>query len=95
MIDTIGYLAGFFLMLSFLPQVIKTAKTGNTDGLSVAMLVLTLTSGVLYEIYAVMLMLVPVIVMNGVFALLVAIQLVMTIKINAKQRNTRDTHLPK
>ncbi len=95
MIDTIGYLAGFFLMLSFLPQVIKTAKTGNTDGLSVAMLVLTLTSGVLYEIYAVMLMLVPVIVMNGVFALLVAIQLVMTIKINAKQRNIRDTHLPK
>jgi len=33
MIDTIGYLAGFFLMLSFLPQVIKTAKTRTTDGL--------------------------------------------------------------
>ncbi len=92
MIDTIGYLAGFFLMLSFLPQVIKTAKTGNTDGLSVAMLVITFTSGVLYEIYAVMLMLTPVIIMNGIFAMLVAIQLVMTIKINAKQRSDLDTN---
>ena len=92
MIDTIGYLAGFFLMLSFLPQVIKTAKTGNTDGLSVAMLVITLTSGILYEIYAVLLLLTPVIIMNGVFAMLVAIQLVMTIKINAKQRSDLDTN---
>ena len=91
MIDTIGYLAGFFLMLSFLPQVIKTAKTGNTEGLSVAMLVITLTSGVLYETYAVMLLLTPVIIMNGIFAMLVAIQLVMTIKINAKQRSDIDT----
>lgn len=85
MIDAIGYLAGFFLMLSFLPQVIKTARTQTTDGLSVAMLIITLTSGVLYEIYAVLLTLTPVIIMNGIFALLVAIQLVMTIRINTKR----------
>lgn len=87
MINVIGYLAGFFLMLSFLPQVIKTARTRTTDGLSVAMLVITFTSGLLYEVYAVMLQLTPVIIMNGIFALLVAIQLVMTIRINTKKNS--------
>lgn len=83
MVDVIGYLAGFFLMLSFIPQVIKTIKTRTTDGLSVAMLAITLISGVLYEIYSVWLMLTPVVVMNGIFTILVATQLTMTIKINA------------
>jgi uncharacterized protein with PQ loop repeat len=82
MLDFIGYTAGFFLMWSFLPQVIKTATTRSTEGLSVAMLAITLISGVLYEIYAALLGLMPVIIMNGVFVLLVTLQLVMTLMIN-------------
>ena len=82
MLDLIGYAAGFFLMWSFLPQVIKTATTRSTEGLSVAMLAITLISGVLYEIYAALLGLMPVIIMNGVFVLLVTLQLTMTLMIN-------------
>ena len=82
MLDLIGYTAGFFLMWSFLPQVIKTATTRTTEGLSVPMLVITLISGILYEIYAYMLGLTPVIIMNGVFVLTVSIQLGMTLMIN-------------
>ena len=82
MLDIIGYTAGFFLMWSFLPQVIKTATTRTTEGLSVSILVITLMSGVLYEIYAYMLGLTPVIIMNGIFILTVSIQLVMTLMIN-------------
>ena len=82
MLDLIGYTAGFFLMWSFLPQVIKTATTRTTEGLSVSMLVITLISGILYEIYAYMLGLTPVIIMNGIFVLTVSIQLGMTLMIN-------------
>jgi uncharacterized protein with PQ loop repeat len=82
MLDLIGYAAGFFLMWSFLPQVIKTATTRSTEGLSVPMLVITLISGILYEIYAYLLGLMPVIIMNGIFVLTVSIQLVMTLMIN-------------
>ena len=78
-IDFIGYLAGFALMASLFPQVVKSARTGKTEDLSWGMLVCTLVSGALYEIYAVLLGLTPVIIMNGTFVaatvLLVAMKL--------------------
>ena len=79
-IDLMGYLGGIFLMISFLPQVIKTWKSREADQISIFLLVLTLLSGVFYNIYAYMLDLIPVIVMNTIFIVLVAIQLVFTLR---------------
>lgn len=76
--DLIGYAAGLFLMWSFIPQVIKTIKTRKADDISIVMLCITLVSALLYEIYAVLLQLTPVIIMNGIFAFTVFIQLVIT-----------------
>ena len=82
-IDLMGYLGGIFLMISFLPQVIKTWKSKEADQISIFLLVLTLLSGIFYNIYAFMLHLVPVIVMNSIFIVLVLIQLVMTLRYGA------------
>ena len=67
-------------MISFLPQVIKTWKSKEADQISIFLLILTLLSGVFYNIYAFMLDLVPVIVMNSIFIVLVLIQLIMTLR---------------
>ena len=67
-------------MISFLPQVIKTWKSKEADQISIFLLLLTLLSGVFYNIYAFMLDLVPVIVMNSIFIVLVLIQLIMTLR---------------
>jgi len=37
-IDLIGYLAGAFLMKSFLPQVIKTLQTKKAEDISILLL---------------------------------------------------------
>ena len=79
-IDLMGYLGGIFLMISFLPQVIKTWKSKEADQISLFLLLLTLFSGIFYNIYAFMLDLVPVIVMNSIFIVLVLIQLVLTLR---------------
>ena len=79
-IDLMGYLGGIFLMISFLPQVVKTWKTKEADQISIFLLILTLLSGVFYNIYAFMLDLIPVIVMNSIFIVLVLIQLIMTLR---------------
>ena len=77
MIDLMAYLGGSFLMVCYLPQIVRTWRTKKVEDLSMWMIVLTLGSAVFYEIYASMLDLIPVIVMNGVFLVLVFIQLLL------------------
>ena len=59
MIDLIGYIAGIFLTLSFLPQVVKTYRAKDARDVSMGMLLLMAASGVGYEIYSWMLELWP------------------------------------
>ena len=75
LVDLIGYAAGALLARCFLPQVWQTWKTRRADDVSFWMVLLTLLSAILYEIYAALLGLWPVVIMNGIFAFLVAIQL--------------------
>lgn len=74
-VDFSGYLGGVFLMLSFFPQVIKSAQTRQTNDISWGMLLCTLFSGIFYEMYAFILKLTPVVIMNGVFVVMVIIQI--------------------
>ena len=84
-IDLMGYLGGIFLMISFLPQVVKTWKTKEADQISIFLLLLTLLSGIFYNIYAYMLDLLPVIIMNSIFVVLVVVQLILTLRFRRKQ----------
>ena len=88
LVDVIGYAAGATLAACYLPQVAKTWTTRSADDLSLWMVVLTLLSAVLYEIYAALLGLWPVVIMNGVFGVLVTIQLVLVIAYSRAERQT-------
>ena len=80
MIDLFGYLGGIFLMISFIPQVYKSWKLKETDQISIFLLLITLLSAVFYELYAFYLGLIPVLIMNGIFGLVVVFQLHLTVK---------------
>ena len=73
--DMIGYVAGILLMLSFLPQVIKTWKTKHAGDVSMGFLTITLGAGILYQWYSWRLGLVPVLVTNGFFTFLVIVEI--------------------
>ena len=79
-IDLLGYLGGVFLMISFLPQVIKTWRTKAADQISILLLVMTLLSAIFYNLYAFLLGLTPVLIMNSIFFILVLVQLILTVK---------------
>ena len=80
MIDTIGYVAGFLAMISFLPQIIKTLRTRRTDDISMGMLLLTLSTNILYVIYGTLLDLYPIIIMIGIMTCIVILQIILTLK---------------
>ena len=86
MIDTIGYVAGFLAMISFLPQVIKTLKTRRAGDISMGMLLLTLITNILYVIYGLLLDLYPIIIMIGIMTCIVVLQIILTMKWSSRNR---------
>jgi len=49
--EYVGYFAGLFTLIGYLPQTIKTIRTQETKDLSLATFLIIGTSGVLWTIY--------------------------------------------
>lgn len=78
--DVIGYFGGFFIMISFIPQVIKSYKTKSVKDLSILMIIATLIGTVLWFMYGFLIKSKPIIIMNSVFGFIVLYQLYLKIK---------------
>ena len=75
MTEIIGYLGGVFIMLSFVPQVIKSYKTKSVGDLSVWMIVATLIGTGFWIAYGALITSSPIVIMNSIFGLIVLYQL--------------------
>ena len=69
-IDTIGTLAGTLTTLAFLPQIVRTWKTGSARDISLVTFVLFSVGVLLWLIYGILLHALPVVVANGITLLL-------------------------
>lgn len=77
--DIIGYLGGFFIMISFIPQVIKSYKTKSVGDLSMGMILATLIGTAFWIGYGFLINGMPVIIMNSLFGVIVLYQLYLKI----------------
>ena len=82
--DSVAYFAGICLALSFLPQVLKTWRTKHAADVSMGLLLLSLASAVGYEYYALVLGLTPVVIMNGIFLILVVVEIFLKVRYDAQ-----------
>ena len=69
-IDLIGYLGCFLSCITFIPQVYKTWQTKSAGDLSMTMMLIVVTSTIVWLIYAFALMLWPVIIANSIICVL-------------------------
>lgn len=69
-IDLIGYFGSFLTSITFIPQVYKTWKTKSVGDLSLMMMLIVVTSCIVWLVYAVSLMLWPVIIANSIIGVL-------------------------
>ena len=65
MIDVLGYVAGILVVISLLPQVIKSWKTKSTKDISLWRYIIYVTGLILWVAYAIIIQNGPVAVMNG------------------------------
>ncbi len=86
MVEFIGYLAGFLAMISFVPQVVKTIRSKCAEDISLLMLLLTLTTNLLYVVYGIALHLTPIVIMIGIMSGIVVLQIGLTLKYQKKEK---------
>jgi MtN3 and saliva related transmembrane protein len=80
MIDILGYVAGILVVISLLPQVIKSWKTKSTKDISLARYIIYVAGLILWVTYVVIINNGPVAVMNGIGLVLAVSILYLKIK---------------
>mgnify|MGYP001589355491 FL=1 len=78
--DVIGYLGGIFIMVSFIPQVIKSYKTKSVRDLSIWMIAATFIGTLFWITYGYFIKSRPVLVMNIIFGVIVLFQLLLKVR---------------
>lgn len=78
--DIIGYLGGFFIMVSFIPQVVKSYKTKSVKDLSLGMIIAVLVGTVFWIGYGILIDALPIVITNIIFGVIVLYQLFLKIK---------------
>ena len=75
--DLLGYIAAFLTTTSFLPQVIRTLRTGDTHSISFTMYLMLVIGVTAWLAYGWLLGALPIMLANGITLLLASIILVM------------------
>jgi len=88
-VSALGYAAAACTTLSFLPQVIRTLRTGDTSGISLWMYLVFCTGVALWLGYGIALADAPIIVANLVTLGLASVVLVLKVRGDARTRARR------
>ena len=65
-VDTIGYIAGILIIISLVPQIIKSWKTKSTTDLSLTRYLIYVAGVVMWLVYGIVISNNPMIVMNTI-----------------------------
>jgi MtN3 and saliva related transmembrane protein len=93
--DIVGAIAGTFTTLSFVPQVVKTWRSGCAEDLSLFMFTLFSAGVLLWLIYGIALGSLPIILANGITLVLALLILLLKVRDSLRRRNpATDQHRP-
>jgi MtN3 and saliva related transmembrane protein len=79
-IEMLGYAAGIFVAISFMPQVVKSWKTRSTKDIAISLTILNLTGQILWTFYGIGINSISLIVMSCITLLMTASLLILKIK---------------
>ena len=79
-INIIGFTAGFLMAITMIPQIIRSLKTKSVEDISLLMLVIYVTSAILWTIYGILIKSLPVAITDGFAFCVSSVQLFIKIK---------------
>ena len=78
--DILGYIAGIFIIVSIIPQIIKSYKTKSVKDISLLMPISLIVGTILWLVYGFIVDSMPIIMLNIIYLLVVSYQLYLKIK---------------
>jgi MtN3 and saliva related transmembrane protein len=88
-LEWLGFMAGFFSMIAFIPQVYKTYKTKATKGVSIQTFIICAISAIIWITYGFLLSKPAVYITNIVVLIIFSIQIVMKILYDRSDRHAQ------
>ena len=85
-IDIIGYIAGFLILISIIPQIIKSWKTKSAKDLSLLRYLIYVSGVVLWLVYGIVLKNGPMIIVNSINFILACSVIYLIIKYGTKRK---------
>ncbi len=82
--DIIGFAAGTLMAITMVPQIIKSLKTKSVQDISFLMLIIYVTSSILWTIYGILIKSLPVAITDGFAFCVSSFQLYIKIKYTKK-----------
>lgn len=79
-VAVIGYVAGAFTTVAFLPQLVRALRTKSTADLSPPMLAMMFSGVSLWSIYGFLIGSLPIVVPNAIMAAMIAVLIVLRLK---------------
>ncbi len=79
-VSLLGYVAGAFTMVAFLPQLVRALRTRSTGDLSFPMLAMMASGVALWSIYGFMVGSLPIVVPNAIMCAMVLALMVLRIR---------------
>ncbi|MDR3306893.1 MAG: hypothetical protein LBS61_04415 [Endomicrobium sp.] len=85
-LEYLGFAAGFFSMIAFIPQVYKTYKTKSAEGISVQTFIIYAISAILWTTYGFLFNKPAIYITNIVILIISSVQIVLKIKYDRANR---------
>ena len=86
-IDLIGYAAGFLILISIIPQIIKSWKTKSTKDLSLLRYLIYVSGVILWLVYGIALKNLPIIIVNSLNFILACFVVYLIIRYGNTSKN--------
>ncbi|MBS3088231.1 SemiSWEET transporter [Candidatus Pacearchaeota archaeon] len=90
LIDLIGYAAGFLILISIIPQILKSWRTKSAKDLSLSRYIIYITGVLLWLIYGIVLVNGPMILINSINLVLASSVLYLIIKYGKSSKKKKN-----
>jgi len=78
--DIVGFIGGTFILISMIPQAIKSYRTKSVKDISLWTIIFVIVGSIIWLAYGIMIKALPIIIINSIFLVIISSIFIMKLK---------------